>query len=456
MKKYNVVITSVDRTAHGWAAKAKMPNSPLDVGWEKDYYKDPPKNYIIDTVISMMENAGFDIPTKDFLEISIFDSGSKSLDYLNPIKVRYPQINIVPSPIPHDGIDLDPSITLVHNSNRALVEGAKDSRFVIFIQDDVVFAHNAFFEMDEWISGAPEGFGFLTFWPHGIGGRSAKRNKRAKPAHKPGYSSIAPNGFWGSLCLVFNSSDIEDLCGDPEMHRGRTTGHDMAIKAWAHRTKRKVYGHNPPLVDHVGHQSTVASRHKRTNSAFIGETTDAYNRKVILENYVGDAGHLNKWEILNKYYGNSYNKIAIQFILDNGVDDILCISSDTNTIFNTYNKHGRHIDTKDGIELEAPKKDYQCIICHEFYPFSVQANGFEKTDEYISSLLKKCKYLIFDTGGPTEQIGKYRIAWSSILKSRFKDEEELLKHFDCEYTILDTYPSKHFPRTVIAIKGELL
>lgn len=127
MRKYNLVITAVNRVTNGNKA-GKHANGHS------------PENYIDKSVEALMNKAGAVHLPEDFMKIFIYESGSSDLSYLNSIKNKFPQIEIVYS---------KEKITLVENTNKALTEGSIGAEYVILMQDDVDFTHHAIYKMDE-------------------------------------------------------------------------------------------------------------------------------------------------------------------------------------------------------------------------------------------------------------------------------------------------------------------
>jgi len=240
MKKYNVVITAVNRITDGSTPhKSHKPNP------SKGELK--PQNYIWNALKSLMDEAGAKYVPEEFLKVYIYESGSKDLSYLDDILKAYPQVELIKS---------DKKLTLVENTNRAISEGAKDAEYVMLVQDDVKFARNALFKMDDWVDRAPKDTGFLTLW--NCGGRK-----------KGEFVEIPPNTFWGNLTLIFKSKIIPEILSWKKM-RLIGSGHDMALKGWAINFKRKIFANPDGLIEHIGDYSSLGQRRIRRSTYWRG------------------------------------------------------------------------------------------------------------------------------------------------------------------------------------------
>jgi hypothetical protein len=258
-KKYkiNIVITTLDRTSHSRVFKSDT--------YKNNKYQWNPENYIEKTIYDLMEYAGGNDLNQDEIKISIYESGSNNLDYLNNILKTYPQIELIEAPGKASDIsDAHPCgfYNLMQNTNRALLGGSENADYVLLIQDDVEFSKNALFKIETCCSNLSSNVAFITFF----NGGSHDRRQR----NKSNLKQINANSFWGNYCLLFNSNSIENLLSWLEKtgKNKRSLGHDMVLKSWAANNKKQILMHTPLLVNHVGLHSTLSVRAERSSKRF--------------------------------------------------------------------------------------------------------------------------------------------------------------------------------------------
>jgi hypothetical protein len=435
LRKFSIVITAVDRPHH-----ARVRCEHLGI-----YKTIKRENYIERTVTSLMENAGLKHVGASYAKISIFDSGSYSLDYLKPVKEKYPQINIVPADkrADHDGL-CDPGINLFPNTNRALEQGSTEAKYVILIQDDVIFSRNTFFEIDRWVDTLPKDFGFATLWGH-----HSARSGRSKAGH----IKIKPLSFWGNLCLIFPSEVISTFAAHPEWNKGRGTGHDMALKCWADSNKKDILEYPFPLVDHIGFESTIGPRAKRTNSRFKGEKFLAHKNPDYRKYNKGDKFKI-MGDLTEKYLLDDKKALIANFIETSEPKKILITGRATNTLFTEKDLEKYTVGflpTDEKLAFNIRQK-YDLIIYSDSYHWDVDKFGIEDADKFVAKLIKQGKTVIFDTGGPEEDRST-RIPWSKKLKEHYPTEGELLHHFNVPFAVLGTYQDKWYTRSVAAFSA---
>ncbi len=89
------------------------------------------------------------------------------------------------------------------------------------------------------------------------------------------------------------------------------------------------------------------------------------------------------------------------------------------------------------------------VYHHIFYNY-----GKDKADEVFYKLLKKCRFLVFDSGHP-EELGLYRQGWINEMRKYFKTEQELLDHFGLTYFVLGRWrTTQGSKRTVVVFENE--
>lgn len=100
---------------------------------------------------------------------------------------------------------------------------------------------------------------------------------------------------------------------------------------------------------------------------------------------------------------------------------------------------------KDDLPFPADVILFLSVYHHIFYNY-----GKEKADEVFYKLLRKSKYLIFDTGH-AEESGIYRQSWIKEVKKYFKTEKELLDHFGVPYEILGKWKTTQGDNRTIVV-----
>lgn len=87
------------------------------------------------------------------------------------------------------------------------------------------------------------------------------------------------------------------------------------------------------------------------------------------------------------------------------------------------------------------------------YHHILGAYSLEKADEVFLKLFLRSKYLIFDTGNLSER-GRSSQYWYKAQQGLFKNEDELLDHFNLPYEVLGSWPCGNGTRKVVVFKNE--
>jgi len=156
------------------------------------------------------------------------------------------------------------------------------------------------------------------------------------------------------------------------------------------------------------------------------------------------------------------NNQEIKTVLDAG-----CNNGDISYVLQKkYGKQVLGIDLADN--LKSPK-DYEFqkvdIVNDSFCNFNDStlffslyhhlfgAYGMEVADDVFMKLLMRTKYLIFDTGNPSE-INRSNYGWNIEIKKHFKTEEELLNHFGIPYMVIGKWNVGGGIRTMVVFQSK--
>lgn len=217
----------------------------------------PAENYVVRSVKSLMKNGGF----AAIQDIRLYDAGSPSLEYLQPIRDLFPSIKIFSS---------ETLLPIATNTLRAWKDALETSTadWIISAQDDIVCSKNTFKKMDTWVKNCPANTGLLTLWfPY---------QRTSGP-----YVGYPPKLFWGNLFLILKRKVLEEFFVSKtyEVRKKMPKAMDMTVKHFfLERPEYKIYGHFPSLVEHVGETSTWnPTPAKRVSLNFKGEQFIAIN-----------------------------------------------------------------------------------------------------------------------------------------------------------------------------------
>jgi len=212
-KKYHMVFVCVNRLTN---SRHREHGSDSDTN--KVNIKE--RNYIQETLRSVFNDAGFSYWVDKLMDVSVFDSGSTDLSYLDFIKKEFPFIKIHKS---------KERITLCENSNRAFKYGAERAEHVIYIQDDVKVTENLGYILDKRYNTVPTDFSFCSlFWNRGSG---------------EAWQKVPRKSFYGSLFMMAKSSTVEEMLGWFEQTKQRLqgSGHDLGIRDYADKYNKPIY-----------------------------------------------------------------------------------------------------------------------------------------------------------------------------------------------------------------------
>jgi len=156
------------------------------------------------------------------------------------------------------------------------------------------------------------------------------------------------------------------------------------------------------------------------------------------------------------------NNQEIKTILDVG-----CNNGDISyPLQKKYEKQVQGIDLADNLKLP---EDYSfqkvdivndnfcnfndCTLFFSLYHHLFGAHGMEIADDVFMKLLMHTKYLVFDTGNPSEK-NRSNHAWNIEIQKHFKTEEELFNHFGIPYTVIGKWNVGGGVRTMVVFQSK--
>lgn len=214
-----------------------------------DGRKTAPKNYLVESVSSLVGPGGLSKYRDGRVSISLFDSGSSDVSYIEPVADLFDSVHLSSN-----------RITLCQNVVRALRVGvASGTDYVAVIQDDVLWYRGSFEFIYRWVASAEFRYAFLSVYPcYGTTQRG----------FYSGCVRVDPSNYWGSMAVLFKPR-FAARCASFISERPGADKDDLKMAAWAGRNRLPIY--TPAGKPRIGHIGDFSSLYEQKRRAYPGK-----------------------------------------------------------------------------------------------------------------------------------------------------------------------------------------
>ena len=218
-----------------------------------------------------MGHGGAGLLSPDHLKISVFDSGSTDISFLDGAKNQWPNIEFIESP---------QKINLVENTKRALEYGAEDSEHVCLVQDDLIFKWSVLPGVIQLLEDiAHIDYAYLTLI-------------RAAGEIEQTHVTCEPDAITGACFVVFNNESVNQLLNHPISKNWDSFFRvDYMMRDWAKAIEKPVISSPKSWIQHVGDYSTLRKRIVRRLPLFnLSPSLETKNIRQVVDQY-GELSH---------------------------------------------------------------------------------------------------------------------------------------------------------------------
>jgi len=214
--------------------------------------RNPSDNYLEKTIDSFDRAGGLSYPNS---KLVISDSGSKDLSFILPIEDKYNgKLDILYS---------DHKLTSHQNVSKVLKHCANiSSKYVIYIQDDIVFRPDIMSHINSFVEDYPDSPMWCFYTPY-----QEVLTRANKGIKKWDYK---PANYYGSLCYCLRKEHAMEYA--QELISTPSGGGDIVLNRWLQNKfpNKFIAASCPCFVQHIGKHSIIHGKNMtfRRNQSF--------------------------------------------------------------------------------------------------------------------------------------------------------------------------------------------